>query len=74
MSELANEPTVAGFYAYKGGRQLMIFMLDHDGQWFAWLAGNPDVSRCHWGYIEQSLNAWDLVLLDEVPSLAEVTR
>jgi hypothetical protein len=66
MSEtevLTEAPTQPGFYIYSGGAQIMVFLLDRSGQWWA-AFDNAEMSRCEWGYIEQALSVWDLVRLD----------
>lgn len=60
------EPTKIGWYAYSGGRQLMIFHLRETGQWSAHF-DNGTASDCAWGYIEQALGVWDLVLRAATP-------
>jgi hypothetical protein len=62
-------PTESGWYAYSGGRQVMIFHLRDPGQWSAHF-DNGTAADCAWGYIEQALGVWDLVRLD--PQLAVI--
>lgn len=68
------EPTEPGWYAYSGGAQSMIFLLQNvfDGEtthhdWYA-ITTDGLCRGCDWGYIEQALGVWDLVPL--VPDTA----
>lgn len=66
------EPIDVGWYAYSGGAQTMVFHLRETGQWSVHL-NNGSASDCPWGYIEQALGVWDLVLITP-PALAAVPR
>ena len=54
------EPSEAGWYAYSGGAQTMVFHLGDTGQWHVYV-DNGSASECAWGYIEQALGVYDLV-------------
>jgi hypothetical protein len=50
------QPTEPGWYAYSEGRQIMLFNLSEDGQWYTHFEhATPDCAPCAWGYIEQAL-------------------
>lgn len=59
-----DEPTDAGWYAYSGGNQTMVFHLRTEPrrQWTAHFGGGV-CGYCEWGYIEQALGVFDLVPL-----------
>lgn len=59
----SSEPKEPGFYAYTGGNQIMVFLLDHSGQWHA-IFENASVDPCAWEYIEQALSVYSLVRID----------
>lgn len=63
VETFTTEPTEPGFYAYTGGRQTMVFLLDHHGQWHVTF-DNGDGNHCEWGYIEQCLSVYELVRID----------
>lgn len=53
------EPTEPGFYKYSGGRNAMLFLLDHSAQWWV-VFDSGFMEKCVWEYIEQALAVWDL--------------
>lgn len=59
-TEEVKAPTDPGFYKYSGGRDVLVFLLRPDGQWYTWF-DNGEAHECAWGYIEQALGVWDLV-------------
>lgn len=54
-----DEPTTPGFYYNQGSAQVMIYLLDHNGQWWA-IVDNGMITECAWGYIEQTTSAYPL--------------
>lgn len=56
------QPTQPGWYQYSGGANVLMFLRTERGQWHAF-TDNGESTECTWGYIEQALGVWDLVLV-----------
>jgi len=54
-----DQPTTPGFYYNDGAAQVMIYLLDRTGQWWA-IVDNATMDKCAWGYIEQTTGVYPL--------------
>lgn len=56
------EPIVPGWYRYAHGQQILMFLLNNQGDWWVFdTSGNA--RRTTWDYISQALYVFDLVLV-----------
>jgi hypothetical protein len=55
-------PITPGFYYNDGAAQTMIYLLDHQGQWWA-IIDNGMMEKCVWAYIEQTVTAYPLKMV-----------